>query len=867
LAPSSGAQLARFSAEFATFLVAVAWLSVLLLRPRLVPVPGRARVALFGGFAALGTGAFLWGSMLAATDAEPVMLLRGAGIVLLAVGAIAWRGDVGARAGLVSSLALLAVADLLTVSGSEHAGSWTQIAGTLGLAGVLVAICRRAVATRVAIAATGTLLVVVLAVSIALFSVIGATVEHQAVERLGARARTEADQVAKDRLADAVRSAQVVASALERQDLSAVAHSPVHVLELDDLLEDLRRTDFLYARGPLVFVNAENTVVASAGIDPGDAVVLSGRPVVRAAADQPDGRGGVLVVGRTAVAVGAYPVRVPGPTGVPEYAGVAVAGAALDATYLNGRVVHDTELGVALVGRDGLLARFDRDRTSLGAVERVGSRALATGTPSSATASGSFVAAEPVLGGDGTSVIAVVTATPTTVVDETQRSLLRTLFVVAMGAALVGLVVAFAVGQRIGSGLVRLTAAAEGIQRGDLSVRAAVESPDEVGVLGGAFDSMAGSIESLAGELRQSIDEEAALRNRLETVVAGMSDALLAVDSDGSITIFNRAAELLTGVPSSDVVGHVVQDVMALVDRQGRDLSERLARPSPTPWTETTVIVRPDGEQVPVALSAGAVRGPGDELAGAVFVLRDMRREQEIERMKREFLANISHELRTPLTPIKGYAEMLRLREVPREQAAKFLDGILESSDRLERVIDMLVSFAAMEAGQLTLRVEPVKLRALLENVAMRWKHKGDQLHPVTHWVGRNVPDVVLDRRLIERSLDELVDNAVKYSPAGGGIELEAHLAQNGRGPAIEIAVRDHGVGIPADRIESVFADFAQLDGSSTRRFGGLGLGLAFVHRIVEAHDGRLTCRSIPGRGSTFSISLPIARATDVVDA
>ena len=184
-----------------------------------------------------------------------------------------------------------------------------------------------------------------------------------------------------------------------------------------------------------------------------------------------------------------------------------------------------------------------------------------------------------------------------------------------------------------------------------------------------------------------------------------------------------------------------------------------------------------------MALSAGAVRGPGDELAGAVFVLRDMRREQEVERMKREFLSNISHELRTPLTPIKGYAEMLRLREVPREQAEKFLEGILESSDRLERVIDMLVSFAAMEAGQLTLRVEPVKLRALLENVAMRWKHKGDALHPVTHWVGRNVPDVVLDRRLIERSLDELVDNAVKYSPAGGGIELEAHLAQNGAGP------------------------------------------------------------------------------------
>jgi signal transduction histidine kinase len=304
-----------------------------------------------------------------------------------------------------------------------------------------------------------------------------------------------------------------------------------------------------------------------------------------------------------------------------------------------------------------------------------------------------------------------------------------------------------------------------------------------------------------------------------------------------------------------------MHDVMSLVDRHGRDLSHRLAGPSRAPWTETTMIERPDGEHVPVALSAGTVRGPGDETAGTVFVLRDMRREQEVERMKREFLSNISHELRTPLTPIKGYAEMMRLREVPRDKAEKFLEGILESSGRLERVIDMLVSFAAIEAGHLTLRVEPVELRTLLENVAVRWQRKGDELHPVTHWVGRNVPDILLDPRLIERSLDELVDNAVKYSPAGGAIELEAHLAHNVGGPAIEITVRDHGVGIPADRIDSVFADFSQLDGSSTRRFGGLGLGLAFVQRIVEAHEGELTCRSTPGRGSTFSICLPVVPA------
>jgi two-component system phosphate regulon sensor histidine kinase PhoR len=858
---SSGAELVRFAAEFATFLVAVAGISVLMLRPKLVAVSGRGRLALLGGFAAAGAGAFLWGSMLAATDSELVSIVRGVGIALLAVGAIEWDASPGARRGLLLSLALLATADLLTARHHQVGGSWMEAAGALGVAAVLVATSRRSVATRVAIAATGALLVVVLALSVALFAVIGSTVERQAVERLGARARTEADQVADDRLAEAVRTAQVVASALARRDLSAVAHTPVHALELDQLLGGLARTDFLYARGPLLFLNADNTVVASVGIDPADALVLSGRPVVRAAAAQPDGRGGVLVVGGNALAVGAYPVRVPGPTGVPEYAGLAVAGAALDASYLNSRAVHDTELGLALVGRDGVLARFDRGASRVDVVERIGRRAVATGNSASATTSDAFVVAEPVTAGDGTAVMAIVTTTPTVVVDDTQGSLLRTLFVVAMGAALLGLIVAFIVGHRIGGGLARLTAAAEGIQQGDLSVRAAVESEDEVGVLSAAFDSMATSIESLATDLRQSIDEEVALRNRLETVVAGMSDALLAVDAAGRITIFNRAAELLTGVPSSDVTGHVMHDVMSLVDRHGRDLSDRLARPSWAPWTETTMIERPDGEHVPVALSAGTVRGPGDETAGTVFVLRDMRREQEVDRMKREFLANISHELRTPLTPIKGYAEMLRMRDVPRDQAEKFLEGILESSGRLERVIDMLVSFAAIEAGHLTLRVEPVELRALLETVAVRWKHKVDALHPVTHWVGRNLPDVVLDRRLIERSLDELVDNAVKYSPAGGGIELEAQLAQNGVDSTIEIAVRDHGVGIPADRIDSVFADFSQLDGSSTRRFGGLGLGLAFVQRIVEAHDGELTCRSTPGRGSTFSISLPVVPA------
>jgi PAS domain S-box-containing protein len=492
----------------------------------------------------------------------------------------------------------------------------------------------------------------------------------------------------------------------------------------------------------------------------------------------------------------------------------------------------------------------------------VGERVLRTAAPASTTAGGYFLAAEPKKLATGSSVFAVVASEPTTVVDQTRNSLFRTLFLVALGAALLALVVALIVGDRIGAGLRRLTVAAEGIQRGDLSVRAAVRSEDEVGVLSDTFDSMAQSIESLAAELRQAADDEAQLRNRLEAVVAGMGEALMAVDGDGRLTTFNRAAEELVGVPAGDALGRPVDKIVRLVTDEGRDVSARLRKPSASPWNQTGHVIQSDGTEVPVVLSAGGLRGASDELAGAVFVLRDMRREREVERMKTEFLSNISHELRTPLTPIKGYAEVLKRRDVPRAKAKEFLGNILDSTDRLERVVNLLVSFAAFEGGRLRPRTEPIKVRDLVDSVVERWEPKLDPSHPLTRRVARNVPDVLGDRTLLERALDELLDNAVKYSKDGGKVSVAAKLSDNGVGRAVEISVTDQGIGIPPDRLQTIFDDFAQADGGSTREFGGLGIGLSFARRIAQAHNGDVQCQSKPGRGSTFSIVLPVMPKT-----
>jgi two-component system sensor histidine kinase VicK len=254
------------------------------------------------------------------------------------------------------------------------------------------------------------------------------------------------------------------------------------------------------------------------------------------------------------------------------------------------------------------------------------------------------------------------------------------------------------------------------------------------------------------------------------------------------------------------------------------------------------------------------VRGADDQRAGVVFLLRDVRREREVERMKSELLSNISHELRTPLSPIKGYSQILRSREIPPDDVRRFANEIEKASARLERVVVQLVNFASMSSGGYEVHVEPTIVREVLDRVVGRWAERldGDK-HPIQSKVGGGVPKVWVDRVALDQAIDELVDNAVKYSPDGGRIEVAATAAKHAEiGPTVRISVTDRGVGIPADRREVVLEEFTQADGSATRAFGGLGLGLALVSRITRAHGGELELVSVEGKGTTLTIVLPI---------
>lgn len=225
--------------------------------------------------------------------------------------------------------------------------------------------------------------------------------------------------------------------------------------------------------------------------------------------------------------------------------------------------------------------------------------------------------------------------------------------------------------------------------------------------------------------------------------------------------------------------------------------------------------------------------------------------------MKTEFLSRVGHELRTPLTGIIGYTGLLLSKDIPGDRARGFHEEILKQSKRLMRTVELLEFFASLGAGRARLRREWVDVRSIVDEVAKRWSASVDGSHTIVRRVARDLPQIVADRRWLSLALDELVDNAVKFSPEGGPVGIRARMAEETG--AIELSVSDRGRGMSEEEARLAFGEFSQGDASDTRQFGGLGLGLSLVQRVAEGHGGRVVWESEPGRGSRFSVLLPVA--------
>jgi two-component system phosphate regulon sensor histidine kinase PhoR len=421
--------------------------------------------------------------------------------------------------------------------------------------------------------------------------------------------------------------------------------------------------------------------------------------------------------------------------------------------------------------------------------------------------------------------------------DETLLKIWPTLLVFILIAG-----IAFFVSYRsIASRILNLKEFADRAAAGDFSPLGRDHGHDELANLA---DAVGRTTAGLGQTIRNLTDE----RNRSSAILASMVEGVAVVAGNEHVLFCNEAFEQILELPEGSSAGRTIvealrqAELVALV-RQALSGAEEL-----TGEVEVGTVRRRN-----FSVTAAPVRAT--DANGAVLVLHDITELRRLERVRRDFVANVSHEFKTPLTAIQGFAETLlsgALDDVANRE--RFVEIIREHARRLARLTDDLLKLSRIEAGRLELEMRPIRVEALVNNCVETARLKAGTKEIQIHVdLNQNAPSVRGDGTWLGEVLQNLLDNAVQYTPVGGEIAVMACS----KGHDVIFSVTDTGIGIPESDLERIFERFYRVDSARSRDVGGTGLGLAIARHIVDAHGGRIWVESAIGQGSRFHFSVP----------
>ena len=448
---------------------------------------------------------------------------------------------------------------------------------------------------------------------------------------------------------------------------------------------------------------------------------------------------------------------------------------------------------------------------------------------------------------DDPSACTVRLAMPTRLVDEEAGLITPLIFAGGAVAALLALVVSVYLVGRISLPLERIREVAAALTAGDYSARVALDhssrSGDELG-------EMANALNRLGFDMRQRVADLTAGQERLRAMVAGMVEGVVAVDEDDRVIFSNHAARSLLGLPADaerlplgDLVK--VSGLDALMD--GARLSDRSSQCElEMSTTDEDAIVR-----------AQAHRFQNGAEMGVVVVLHDVSELRRLERIRRDFVANVSHELKTPLTSIRGYVETLLDGAIDDdEHNVRFLEKIENNVERLNHLVMDLLSLARIESQAGMLSRQSIDLHSILEEAMRRYEATAEAREQALVLDACSGSVRILgDHEALTQILDNLFDNALKYTPDEGTVTVRVF-----RGAThATLEIEDDGVGIPKEDQARIFERFYRVDKARSRAVGGTGLGLSIVKHLVHAIQGTIELESEPGEGSTFRVQLELA--------
>ena len=383
-------------------------------------------------------------------------------------------------------------------------------------------------------------------------------------------------------------------------------------------------------------------------------------------------------------------------------------------------------------------------------------------------------------------------------------------------------------------------------------------------------------------QLQQTLEEE---RKKMEAILQGMADLLIAVDLRGEIITVNRKAEEVLGASQDSLMGMKVEEAL-MADIPPEQLPCRVVVQTAAPCLDVAYSIMSDGAGIPVLSSATPLFTATGQIAGSVEILRDISKLKALEQEKEDFVGMLSHDLKTPITSIVGALDLVRegrLGKVNEEQK-DYLEMAVESCGEMVGLIDTLLDVYRFEAGKMILAFSEEEPESLIQRTLVKFrsvaKRTGINLY-AAHSEG--LPLIKVDRQKFARLLNNLLSNAVKFTADGGEIELKADVVTDSadvgtripaalypgpllpdRGAYLRISVRDSGIGIPTEDLVTIFDRYTQAKNRRLGKSHGTGLGLTFCRKVMDAHNGFIWAESIAGKGSTIFLLFPLATSSRV---
>lgn len=429
---------------------------------------------------------------------------------------------------------------------------------------------------------------------------------------------------------------------------------------------------------------------------------------------------------------------------------------------------------------------------------------------------------------------------------EEVTNIARIFFTASLIAGVISIIVTLLISRSITQPIGEMKEQALRIARGDYSGKVKVYGKDELGQLAETFNQLSERVE----EAQETMESE---RNRLDSVLTHMTDGVVAADRRGKVITINEMATTLLNVKAEEAIG---MSLLELLDIDG-DYTLRKLLEEPDELLIDRSLSDEEADQMILKVDFAMIRRESGFITGLVCVMHDVTEQEKNERERREFVSNVSHELRTPLTSMRSYIEALNegAWQNP-EVAPDFLRVTLEETDRMIRMINDLLNLSRMDSGNSELQLEYVNFNELINFVLDRFDmmvESNEKKFTIRREFTKRDLWVELDPDKIIQVLDNIMNNAIKYSPDGGEIIcrlLETHSN-------VVFSITDNGLGIPKKDVNKVFERFYRVDKARARAQGGTGLGLAISKEVIKAHNGSIWVESTEGQGSTFYISLP----------